>query len=114
MPALAAALALLSPSLLRYVVPAAHLLWRDLGGVVAVYDDRSGKTHILTEGSRAILDFAASAPHSLAELAAAIMVNFDLATENGGQAADALTERLDELVQRDLLVPEDIAARFDA
>lgn len=114
MSAFAAADALLSPLSLRYLVPVPHLLWRELGGVDAVYDHRSGKTHLLTRGNRAILEFAGSAPRSLAELAAAIEATFDLATEDGSQVADALAARFEELIQRDLLVPEDIITRFDA
>lgn len=77
--------------------PADALRHVALDTLVAVFDRRSGQTHLLAEPLPQLLDALTDACLDEAALLAALAQQFDLVTDAGEGAASALVARLDEL-----------------
>lgn len=81
------------------VAPEAMRL-RSISGAYALYHEKSGKTHIIGEEARAILNTLANGPLTVAAILAQLSLHYDLEVGNAdGEAAAlvALTSRLREL-----------------
>jgi len=68
----------------RWRVPGADgFLWHDLGGIHALFNPRSGDTHLIDMFSRELLDTMAAQPATVDELAALFGTRLDLDPEGG-------------------------------
>lgn len=85
---------------MRYAAPPADAVTAvELEPFVALYDRRSGITHLLTEPAPQLLEMLASGPLSFPELCTRLAGTFDLPDLTDA----ALAARLDELVAAGLL-----------
>ena len=83
-----------------YVAPPADAVVAvELDPFLALYDRRSGITHLLAEPAPQLLEMLAAGPLDLAAIRQRLLAAFDLSDLNDA----ALTARLDELVAAGLL-----------
>lgn len=74
---------------------AEHLAWVELDSLSAVYDRRSGQTHLLGSPAREILAALQSVEMDAAELLSKLAADFDLSVADDGLAAlDAILAQL--------------------
>jgi len=82
---------MIAPARYRWHAPGApEFIWRDLKGVVALHDRRSGETHLLDALSQQILEMLAREPQDGAGLAARLVADLGAA----GEEIEALQQRV--------------------
>ncbi len=83
-----------------YASDPASLMIKKVGSESGLFDSRSGRSHLISAESLALLE-AISTPATLQSHAAHVIETFDIESE--GDPRDAVMARLDELVRLGLL-----------
>jgi PqqD family protein of HPr-rel-A system len=84
-----------------HLAPHDSLIVEPLDSLTAVFDRRSGQTHILASPMPELIDALAHGPADLAELTGRLTETFDLSADDA--IADSLAARLSELAALGLI-----------
>lgn len=90
----------------RWHVPgAAQFIWRDLNGVVALHDRRSGETHLLDALSQQILEMLRETPRDPEDLAERLLAHLGAAAEELPAMRRRVAHTLAEFDRLGLIAP---------
>lgn len=88
-----------------HVPGAAQFIWRDLQGVVALHDRRSGETHLLDALSQQILEMLSTAPQDAEGLAQHLLAPLGAAGEELPAIRQRVGHTLAEFDRLGLIAP---------
>lgn len=90
---------------LWHVPGAAEFMWRDLNGVVALHDRRSGETHLLDALSQQILELFRDAPRAPEDVAERLCADLDATAEEAAGLRDRVAHTVAEFDRLGLIAP---------